>query len=124
MRRNVLSLSPSLLPRVFLRRRTYAAIRRGALGQPFGKFERGGKGEKAGSSRDRDGFQLNYFNFDGPQWVMGQQYPVDAVEPRQVVMLKALNRHLTPEDFARTVPRNIRGPLRGMSLCVLCWSGR
>jgi hypothetical protein len=108
MRPTIPPLQLSLLPRVFARQRHN--IHRGTFGEPLGVHD-------GPSPSRRDAFRLSYHLDDtdkaGRTWSKKQLYPVGAVDPRQVVVLRSLSRHLTPEDFMRTVPRNIRGYIRG-----------
>jgi hypothetical protein len=112
MRLTILPLRGSL-PRIFVRQTHY--VRRGTLGEPFGEWD--GTPTSVRKARERcSSFRLNYFLDESPKaWNGLVQYPVGRVEPRQVVVLKSLNRHLTPQDFERTVPRNLRRFIRGMS---------
>jgi hypothetical protein len=120
---------PALLPRVFTRsvsdrpspehrrlvRRTAPreTVHRGALGQPFGVKRNDGSRPPR-----RSGLQMNYYvdNTDAHarKWAKSEAYPVGNIKADQVIVLRSLSRHLTPEDFWRTVPRNLRPYLRGM----------
>ena len=85
-------------------------IARGPLGEPRGVRVRG-------DPEPPDTFRIIYRVDNSPAGKRpvpkGAAYPVGAVKPQQVVVLRPLNRHLTPADFARTVPNNLRGPIRG-----------